>query len=1611
MRGLLFAVLAAVAPGLQAIDAALAQTPEISQKIHAVADRTHRPPRAAAAERFLAERGWTSARGVAAKSAQLKGTRALVNSVGIEAGTAATATWQSLGPTAVSTSAFGLVTGRVTALALDPADATGNRLYLGTTGGGVWVAQNAGTSNASTVVFTPLTDTLAALGGAADASISIGALTVQPGGTGVILAGTGDPNDVLDSYYGAGILRSTDGGSSWTLVTRTNDAEQGLGARDFSFVGEGFAGFAWSTVSPQIVVAAVSQAYEGAVVNATQPSNSYQGLYYSADSGATWHLALISDGSGNSVQGPLASFAQPDGNAATSVVWNPVRRLFIAAVRFHGYYQSPDGATWTRMTAQPGTGLIAKACPTNGGTTGSIACPIYRGTLAVNPSSGDTFAWTVDVDEQDQGLWQDPCAIATGSCANETMTFSRQWSTAALETNTSYGAATIADGSYTLALAAPPAGLGAGQDTILFAGADDLWRCSLAMGCVWRNTTNTSTCKTAQVGEFQHALAWSTANPLEIFIGNDSGLWRSMDAVGESGQVCSTSDATHFQNLNANLGSLAEVVSLSGFSSPYTMMAGLGVNGTAGVKASVSTAEWPQVLGGYGGPVAIDFSNNSNWYVNSQAGVAIYRCSQSAPCTADDFGTSPVIGDADVGGDGATMPTPAPFLVDPLDSAQLLVGTCRVWRGAASGGWSASNAISAVLDTGGTASGCSGDSLVRSMAALALPGGSERVYVGMYGAATVGGNLAGHVLSAVVNTVSGAAPVWTDLTFGRVTNDSNNLNKFGMDISSVFIDPHDATANTVYVTVEGMQNSAEDVLVVYRTTDGGSHWTSLTSNLPDTPASGIAVDPQDANTVYLATDEGVYFTTKIASCGLGASNCWSVFGSGLPSAPVVAIGTTPAGAPQPVLAAATYGRGIWMTPLWTAGTSLTSVVADPSSLTFANQVFGTKSSAQTVTLENTGTIALAVTSFAMSGDFSETDNCVGASIAAGSSCAIQVTFTPSATGARTGQMTVNANVYGGDLTVDLSGTGDPAGTVSMDPSSIDFGKVQVGSTSTALQVSVNNSGSTVVPINSVTITAPFKITSNSCGTTSLAAETSCQVLVQFAPVQAGAVAGLLTFTDGAGTQTVTLSGTGAAVATDLLNPLSLSFSGTGLGARSAAQTILLTNIGDEPLTAISISVSGAFQTSNNCGTQLSGPAACTISVFFAPAQLGSQSGTLTVYDALRTQTVSLTGIGLQPAVLSASPSSLTFSSQQIGVPSTPQTVTVSNTGGAAMDNVGFQLTGAAAASYSLGTTTCGATLAAGASCTVPVVFTPSSTGVVAASLVVSSSTLGVTPVSVALNGGGQVSSGLVSNPTQVIFATVGVGLSSAASTVTLTNSSGYAIASLSLAASGPFAVAQNTCAGGLAIGANCSAAIVFQPVVSGVASGALTIGSSSLANPTSVALSGVGFDFTTTVSGTSSMTVSAGQTASYTVSIKPLNSAQGTFTYVCGTLPANALCTFNPSSTTVSAGATGSVTVQISTGKASTALTERPGDWHALPMLCGLVLLPVALLRGRRRLLLVLLAVLVAGGVSSCTSSGGGSSSGGSGSGSATPPGTYTIPVTVSSTGISHAATVTLTVD
>ena len=204
--------------------------------------------------------------------------------------------------------------------------------------------------------------------------------------------------------------------------------------------------------------------------------------------------------------------------------------------------------------------------------------------------------------------------------------------------------------------------------------------------------------------------------------------------------------------------------------------------------------------------------------------------------------------------------------------------------------------------------------------------------------------------------------------------------------------------------------------------------------------NSVTVDPQSATTVYVATDVGVYFTTLIDSCSNPASVCWSAFGTGLPKAPVVQLSAAPLGAPNTVLTAGTYGRGIWDAPLWTSETGLTTAVASPPNpVVFSTPVPDDSNSSLTVTVENTGSLDLTATSIDTSGDFSETDNCQNTAVAVGGYCTIMVTFAPTTVGALTSQMIIYANVYGGQLPImELSGTGAAAELITLIPSAISF---------------------------------------------------------------------------------------------------------------------------------------------------------------------------------------------------------------------------------------------------------------------------------------------------------------------------------------------------------------------------------------------------------------------------------------------------------------------------------------------------------------------------------------------------------------------------------------------
>ena len=1149
---------------------------------------------------------------------------------------------------------------------------------MGTTGGGLWKSTNAAAS-ASQVTFAPLTDTLPAFSTGKTASLSIGAVSVQPGATGVLLAGTGDPNDAMDSYYGSGLLRSFDNGVTWSLIDQSSDALIGP-YWNFSFIGEGFSGFAWSMTSPNLVVAAVADAAEGTVVNSPQEGISVQGLYYSTDAGATWHLSTITDGAGKPVQGPNMNFQGWSGNAATSVVWNPIRKKFYAAIRYHGYYDSPDGVTWTRLANQPGTLLTTGVCPITIAGPGSQSCPIFRGTLAVQPVTGDLFTFTVDRNNKDIGLWQDQCNLQSGNCATA-VSFQQQLPTNALDT--SDGSHTIVQGSYNQWMKAVPSQ----QDTLLYVGTVDIFRCSLLNNCVWRNTTHSTSCGAAKVSPSQHAadfLPGMTNQPFPglMFFGNDGGLWRTTNGINQQSPACSSDDATSFDNLNGSLGSLAEISGMAQHPTDASvLLVGLGANGTA-APDSQGDAAWPQVLDGEGSTTAIDPIAPQNWYATSAAGVAIHHCVAGSACQPADFG-QPAIGESQVSNDGLTMPAPAAFALDAIDSTQMLVGTCRVWFGPANGAsWSPSNAISGMLD-GAQEPACNGNTPIRSLAA-SPSSTDEWLFAGMSGLLDGGGIMPGHLFRAKWN--GSAASAWSDLALSPVTNSSQPFNPGDFAVSSIVPDPHDATGQTVYVTIEGFSGNGISAALVYRTTDAGAHWANINSNLPSAPANSLVVDPQDANTLYVALDTGVYVTRQVSGCSNPLINCWSVYGTGLPNAPVTQLlaftGSTP------MLRAGTYGRGIWQIGLASTQSTQTTATVAPVSVAFGDTAMQTTSAAQTVTVTNTGTQPLLVTQVTTTGDFTQQNSCSG-SLPSHASCGIQVTFTPAGLGLRSGTLTVFGNIPSGQATTTLSGNGVKGADIVLLPSTIDFGTLATGATSAPHFITISNLGATTVNLGAISVSGPFAITANTCGA-ALAPTYGCTVGIAFSPTASGLTNGAFTVTDDVGTQTAPLTGRGSTPATDAVAPLSLTFAPQIVATNSAAQSVTLTNDGDAALTLIRAQTTGDFSATNNCGASLAGHSSCAFSVVFHPTLVGSETGSLTITDLVAAHTVTFRGTGLAPAGISLAPANIPFGGVGIGG-SSAQAVTLTNHGNVALDDIAFAITG----DFAVNTNGCGVTLAAG----------------------------------------------------------------------------------------------------------------------------------------------------------------------------------------------------------------------------------------------------------------------------------------------------------------------------
>jgi hypothetical protein len=210
-----------------------------------------------------------------------------------------------------------------------------------------------------------------------------------------------------------------------------------------------------------------------------------------------------------------------------------------------------------------------------------------------------------------------------------------------------------------------------------------------------------------------------------------------------------------------------------------------------------------------------------------------------------------------------------------------------------------------------------------------------------------------------------------------------------------------------------------------------------------------------------------------------------------------------------------------------------AVSLTPASIAFPVTIVGATSTAQTVTLKNTGSGALSISSIALGGanptSFAEIGTC-GTSLAAGGSCLLVVAFKPASAAALSGTLSVTDNAAGSPHTVSLTGTGTAAPTLTLSATSITFPTTLHGTTSAAAGVTLTNTGTATVRLSSIVLagTNPTSFVElNTCGAT-LAPSGSCGVYVAFKPAAAGSFTATVSITDNAAAspQSIALSGTG-----------------------------------------------------------------------------------------------------------------------------------------------------------------------------------------------------------------------------------------------------------------------------------------------------------------------------------------------------------------------------------------------------------------------------------------------------------------------------------------------------
>lgn len=919
----------------------------------------------------------------------------------ISGSTANSSQWLFIGPMPSSAGSFAS-SGRTTAMVVDPRDATGNTAYIGAAQGGVWKTTDGGTN------WTPLTDS--------QPSLAVGSMAID-GSTNpsTVYVGTGEQSFSGDSYYGAGILRSTDGGTTWsqlgasTFAGPVSGCSGGGTACGGAFIG----GLSIRPGTPSTLLAAVSLLFGN------------DGVYRSIDSGTTW--TRVSTGV----------------SAVASSVQYATANIAYAGMNGNGVWKSIDGgATWNAANGT-GANVITTA------STGRVELSV-----ALSDATGGTVYASV--------------AASNGNLSGfyKTTDGGTNWTKIASfdATNNPNGLRDYCNPQcwYDNIVAVNPT-----NANVVFVGG------SAVQGFISKSvdggTTWTTATATGGIHVDEHAAAFS-ASANVLYFGNDGGVWKTTDTG------TSPTGAT-WVNLNNTLGT-TQFYSYFALhpTSVNTTIAGTQDNNTQKYDGTQTlNAAWTRVTCGDGASGVIDAFNPNLVYANCQriqilksssGGGSGYGTAQTGIATDDavDF-IPPMVGDlnpdaqnnvyfgtfrvyqsknalsswsvvsGDISGTGSTI---SYMTVAPSDRGALYVGTNngKIGRGAGLNTLDCAASLTCFTDVTGT--GLPSRRISGIGVSYSDP---NRVYVTIAGFGS--GESQGNSKKVFRSTTGGTN--WTNI--------SSNLPN--VIVNDIVVDPD--LASTLYVGTD---------IGVFRSTDDGASWSTLANGFPRVAVYGLklhrptrilraATHGRGFWDLYVPTTASPVLTITPAAKNLGTqtlnqttasqsvtltalngdvtglsvgtatgdfartNNCASTLAANATCTIGITFTPTAPGARTGAVSITSSGSGSPQT-LNLAGTGLDPSTLLPDNVTFS-AVVGRTSPAQTVTFSNNSGSSVVVSSVTVPINYTRTHNCT--TVANGASCTINVTFAPTGAGAANGSVAVTHSGPSSPKSISVSGTG------------------------------------------------------------------------------------------------------------------------------------------------------------------------------------------------------------------------------------------------------------------------------------------------------------------------------------------------------------------------------------------------------------------------------------------------------------------------------------------------------------------------------------------------------------------------------------------------------------